>query len=113
MNFVCAHMFLFSDSFILSRTKIVLSCCLGLKQRKICYIMVCFTPLNFYFIYFLVQVTLVGMVFEKAERNTDVNFVLDDGTGRIKCRRWYFSCMLNAMLIIYMTLVKFGLAFYL
>ncbi|KAK7260800.1 hypothetical protein RIF29_27098 [Crotalaria pallida] len=36
----------------------------------------------------LTNVTLVGMVFEKAERNTDVNFVLDDGTGRIKCRRW-------------------------
>ncbi|KAL9330941.1 hypothetical protein ACSQ67_000551 [Phaseolus vulgaris] len=34
------------------------------------------------------NVTLVGMVFEKVERNTDVNFVLDDGTGRIKCRRW-------------------------
>lgn len=61
-----------------------------------------FYPVKFFFyIYFLVQVTLVGMVFEKAERNTDVNFVLDDGTGRIKCRRWYFSCMLNAMLIIY------------
>lgn len=72
-----------------------------------------FYPVKFLFYIFLVQVTLVGMVFEKAERNTDVNFVLDDGTGRIKCRRWYFSCMLNAMLIIYMTLVKFGLAFYL
>ncbi|KAG4944108.1 Replication protein A subunit A [Glycine soja] len=34
------------------------------------------------------NVTLLGMVFEKVERNTDVNFVLDDGTGRIKCRRW-------------------------
>ncbi|KAG2389994.1 Replication protein [Vigna angularis] len=34
------------------------------------------------------NVTLVGMAFEKVERNTDVNFVLDDGTGRIKCRRW-------------------------
>ncbi|XP_019457364.1 PREDICTED: replication protein A 32 kDa subunit A-like [Lupinus angustifolius] len=34
------------------------------------------------------NVTLVGMVFDKVERNTDVNFVLDDGTGRIKCRRW-------------------------
>lgn len=34
------------------------------------------------------NVTLVGMVYEKVERNTDVNFVLDDGTGRIKCRRW-------------------------
>ncbi|CAI8612158.1 unnamed protein product [Vicia faba] len=36
----------------------------------------------------LTNVTLVGLVYEKAERNTDVNFVLDDGTGRIKCRRW-------------------------
>ncbi|KAJ1425771.1 hypothetical protein SESBI_10849 [Sesbania bispinosa] len=36
----------------------------------------------------LTNVTLVGMVFEKTERNTDVNFVIDDGTGRIKCRRW-------------------------
>ncbi|KAI9106373.1 hypothetical protein K1719_021901 [Acacia pycnantha] len=34
------------------------------------------------------NVTLVGMVFEKVDRNTDVSFVLDDGTGRIKCRRW-------------------------
>ncbi|KAI4316231.1 hypothetical protein L6164_024230 [Bauhinia variegata] len=34
------------------------------------------------------NVTLVGMVFEKAVRNTDVGFILDDGTGRIKCRRW-------------------------
>ncbi|KAK7384830.1 hypothetical protein VNO78_30533 [Psophocarpus tetragonolobus] len=34
------------------------------------------------------NVTLVGLMFEKVERNTDVNFVLDDGTGRIKCRRW-------------------------
>ncbi|WVY90839.1 hypothetical protein V8G54_036353 [Vigna mungo] len=34
------------------------------------------------------NITLVGMAFEKVERNTDVNFVLDDGTGRIKCRRW-------------------------
>lgn len=39
---------------------------------------------------FFIQVTLVGMVFEKVDRNTDVNFVLDDGTGRIKCRRWYY-----------------------
>ncbi|XP_061364344.1 replication protein A 32 kDa subunit A [Gastrolobium bilobum] len=36
----------------------------------------------------LANVTLVGMVFEKTERNTDVDFILDDGTGRIKCRRW-------------------------
>ncbi|GMN39815.1 hypothetical protein TIFTF001_009053 [Ficus carica] len=34
------------------------------------------------------NVTLVGMVFEKTERNTDVSFFLDDGTGRIQCRRW-------------------------
>ncbi|XP_015885314.1 replication protein A 32 kDa subunit A isoform X1 [Ziziphus jujuba] len=34
------------------------------------------------------NVTLVGMVFNKTERNTDVNFTLDDGTGRIGCRRW-------------------------
>ncbi|XP_057496002.1 replication protein A 32 kDa subunit B-like isoform X2 [Actinidia eriantha] len=32
--------------------------------------------------------TLVGMVFNKAERITDVSFVLDDGTGRIDCIRW-------------------------
>ncbi|XP_004498588.1 replication protein A 32 kDa subunit A [Cicer arietinum] len=36
----------------------------------------------------LTNVTLVGMVYEKTVRETDVNFVLDDGTGRIKCRRW-------------------------
>ncbi|XP_038695358.1 replication protein A 32 kDa subunit A isoform X2 [Tripterygium wilfordii] len=34
------------------------------------------------------NVTLVGMVFDKAEKVTDVDFILDDGTGRIKCRRW-------------------------
>lgn len=34
------------------------------------------------------NVTVVGMVFEKVGRNTDVAFVLDDGTGRMKCRRW-------------------------
>ncbi|XP_024025535.1 replication protein A 32 kDa subunit A isoform X2 [Morus notabilis] len=34
------------------------------------------------------NVTMVGMVFEKTERNTDVSFFLDDGTGRISCRRW-------------------------
>ncbi|GMY17743.1 replication protein A 32 kDa subunit A [Fagus crenata] len=36
----------------------------------------------------VVNVTVVGMVFDKAGRNTDVAFALDDGTGRIKCRRW-------------------------
>ncbi|KAI4337409.1 hypothetical protein L6164_015831 [Bauhinia variegata] len=36
----------------------------------------------------LTNVTLVGMVFEKAVRTTDVGFILDDGTGRIKCQRW-------------------------
>ncbi|CAK9137957.1 unnamed protein product [Ilex paraguariensis] len=34
------------------------------------------------------NVTLVGMVHNKAERVTDVSFVLDDGTGRIDCNRW-------------------------
>lgn len=30
----------------------------------------------------------MGMVFNKAERVTDVGFMLDDGTGRIDCNRW-------------------------
>ncbi|KAJ6925074.1 replication protein A 32 kDa subunit A-like [Populus alba x Populus x berolinensis] len=34
------------------------------------------------------NVTVVGMVFNKAEKSTDVSFVIDDGTGRIGCRRW-------------------------
>ncbi|XP_050365114.1 replication protein A 32 kDa subunit A [Argentina anserina] len=34
------------------------------------------------------NVSVLGMVFEKAEQATCVNFMLDDGTGRIKCRRW-------------------------
>ncbi|KAL6523377.1 hypothetical protein OROGR_016980 [Orobanche gracilis] len=35
------------------------------------------------------NVKLVGMVFDKSERITDVSFVIDDGTGRISCNRWY------------------------
>ncbi|KAI3444166.1 hypothetical protein Pfo_000831 [Paulownia fortunei] len=34
------------------------------------------------------NVKLVGMVFDKSERVTDVSFVIDDGTGRIGCNRW-------------------------
>ncbi|KAK9275273.1 hypothetical protein L1049_022535 [Liquidambar formosana] len=34
------------------------------------------------------NVTLVGIVVNKAERVTDVTFVLDDGTGRIDCNKW-------------------------
>lgn len=34
------------------------------------------------------NVKMVGMVLNKAERVTDVNFMLDDGTGRIDCNRW-------------------------
>ncbi|KAL1554936.1 replication protein A 32 kDa subunit A-like isoform X1 [Salvia divinorum] len=34
------------------------------------------------------NVKLVGLLFEKTERVTDVSFVLDDGTGRIDCHRW-------------------------
>ncbi|KAK6159088.1 hypothetical protein DH2020_006402 [Rehmannia glutinosa] len=35
-----------------------------------------------------IDVKLVGMVFNKSERVTDVSFVIDDGTGRIGCTRW-------------------------
>ncbi|XP_031279084.1 replication protein A 32 kDa subunit A-like [Pistacia vera] len=34
------------------------------------------------------NVTLVGIVFSKEERASDVTFTLDDGTGRIVCKRW-------------------------
>ncbi|PIN12853.1 Single-stranded DNA-binding replication protein A (RPA), medium (30 kD) subunit [Handroanthus impetiginosus] len=34
------------------------------------------------------NVKLVGMVFDKSERVTDVSFVIDDGTGRIRGNRW-------------------------
>lgn len=34
------------------------------------------------------NVTLVGLVFNKTERVTDVAFVIDDGTGRIDCIKW-------------------------
>lgn len=34
------------------------------------------------------NVKLVGMVLNRADRVTDVSFVLDDGTGRIDCNRW-------------------------
>lgn len=34
------------------------------------------------------NVTLLGIVCNKAERVTDVTFSLDDGTGRIDCNRW-------------------------
>ncbi|XP_074269212.1 replication protein A 32 kDa subunit B-like isoform X1 [Silene latifolia] len=33
-------------------------------------------------------VTIVGMVFNKVERVTDIGFALDDGTGRIDVHRW-------------------------
>ncbi|XP_022845866.1 replication protein A 32 kDa subunit B isoform X3 [Olea europaea var. sylvestris] len=34
------------------------------------------------------NVKLLGMLYDKAERITDVSFALDDGTGRIDCHRW-------------------------
>nr|KAJ0219837.1 hypothetical protein LSAT_V11C200082740 [Lactuca sativa] len=34
------------------------------------------------------QVKLVRMILNKAERVTDLYFLLDDGTGRIDCNRW-------------------------
>ncbi|KAK3018274.1 hypothetical protein RJ639_003102 [Escallonia herrerae] len=37
---------------------------------------------------YAILVKLVGMVSSKAERVTDVSFVIDDGTGRIDCNRW-------------------------
>lgn len=35
------------------------------------------------------QIRLVGMVNGKTERNTDVSFTLDDGTGRLDFIRWW------------------------
>lgn len=44
----------------------------------------------------LLQVTLVGLVYNKEERASDVNFTLDDGTGRVVCKRWqYFAPNMN------------------
>ncbi|KAJ4833573.1 hypothetical protein Tsubulata_026889 [Turnera subulata] len=34
------------------------------------------------------NVTVVGMVSDITEKVTDVSFIIDDGTGRIGCRRW-------------------------
>ncbi|KAG9134851.1 hypothetical protein Leryth_001153 [Lithospermum erythrorhizon] len=34
------------------------------------------------------NVKLVGMVYNKSVRVTDVSFLLDDGTGRVECTRW-------------------------
>ena len=34
------------------------------------------------------QVSIVGMIGGKPEQNTDVSFILDDGTGRIYFIRW-------------------------
>ncbi|CAO2816594.1 unnamed protein product [Amaranthus hypochondriacus] len=34
------------------------------------------------------NVKLVGIIFDKTEKVTDVSFTLDDGTGRIGCKRW-------------------------
>lgn len=38
-----------------------------------------------------IQVTLVGLVSNKDEKVTDVVFMLDDGTGRIEVKRWYWT----------------------
>lgn len=40
-------------------------------------------------IYVIHQITLVGLVVNKLEKVTDVNFTLDDGTGRIDVHRWW------------------------
>ncbi|KAK9070237.1 hypothetical protein SSX86_010637 [Deinandra increscens subsp. villosa] len=36
----------------------------------------------------VVNVSVVGMVFNIVERNLDVTFTLDDGTGKLDCKRW-------------------------
>lgn len=36
----------------------------------------------------VVNVTVVGMVFDIVERNLDVTFTVDDGTGKLQCKRW-------------------------
>lgn len=45
---------------------------------------------------------LVGLVFEKTERVTDVSFTLDDGTGRIDCHRWYALGVLYYFIVVLM-----------
>ncbi|XP_062078674.1 replication protein A 32 kDa subunit A-like [Humulus lupulus] len=39
------------------------------------------------------NVKLVGIVSNKAGRITDVTFVLDDGTGRIDCNKWFHEAV--------------------
>ncbi|KAF3452782.1 hypothetical protein FNV43_RR03215 [Rhamnella rubrinervis] len=39
------------------------------------------------------NVKLVGIVRDKAGRVTDVTFVLDDGTGRIDCSKWFHEAI--------------------
>ncbi|CAN1825469.1 Replication protein A 32 kDa subunit A [Linum perenne] len=36
------------------------------------------------------NVTVVGMVSDKDEKVSDIGFIIDDGTGRVACKRWYF-----------------------
>ncbi|XP_076951011.1 replication protein A 32 kDa subunit B-like [Bidens hawaiensis] len=35
------------------------------------------------------NVKLAGMMINKVQGGTDISFVLDDGTGRIECNRWF------------------------
>ncbi|PON75924.1 Replication factor A protein [Parasponia andersonii] len=39
------------------------------------------------------NVKLVGIIHDKAGRITDVTFVLDDGTGRIDCNKWFHEAI--------------------
>ncbi|CAN1825470.1 Replication protein A 32 kDa subunit A [Linum perenne] len=34
------------------------------------------------------NVTVVGMVSDKDEKVSDIGFIIDDGTGRVACKRW-------------------------
>ncbi|KAF5187078.1 replication protein A subunit A-like [Thalictrum thalictroides] len=34
------------------------------------------------------NITLVGIICDKVDRQTEVAFTIDDGTGRLDCKRW-------------------------
>ena len=40
------------------------------------------------------------MVSDKAEKITDAGFIIDDGTGRIGCKRWYFFSVSHWLLML-------------
>ena len=57
----------------------------------------------------------MGMVFEKTARVTDVSFMIDDGTGRIGCKRWLSSLIcftmdidLNPLVLAFVTIASWS-----